>query len=242
MDGEPVPWREVIKFDSPNPPVLVAGRKVVTRALALDDAAQLFAENPRMRGYFSPKDANADPGSDEDIQDALDAWAAARRERVDGYVPAAMEYQTVQDPTPADLQLIQLQEKVTKDIGNLLGIDPEELAVSTTTRTYANIVDRRKDRINDTYAPYMSAITDRLSMPDVTKRGVRTRFNLDDFLKADPLTRAQVQQIQEGMGVTDAAEIRQAEGLPPRVIRPAAPQPRQVAATVGEPVLEVEAA
>ena len=221
MSGEPVPWSEVIRFDSPNPALLVAGRKPIARALALDDAAELFAENPRVRGYFSPRDPNADPADDQDIIDALDAWALARRQRVDGYVPAAMTYQTVQDPTPADLQLIQLQEKATKDIANLLGIDAEELAVSTTTRTYANIVDRRKDRINDTYAPYMSAITDRLSMPDVTRDGHRVRFNLDDYLRADPKTRAEVQQIYAGMGVTDPSEVRRDEGKPPRVITPA---------------------
>lgn len=240
MDGEPVPWSEVIRFDSPNPPLLVAGRKAIVRALALDDAAQLFAENPRMRGYFSPKDANADPGSDDEIQDALDAWAVARRERVDGYVPAALDYNTVQDATPADLQLVALQEKATKDLANALGIDPEELAVSTTSRTYANIVDRRKDRVNDTYAPYMLAITERLSMPDVTKRGVRVRFNLDDYLRADPKTRAEVNQIYAGMGVTDAAEIRAEEGKPPRDIDPPA-APRPIPATVGEPVNEITA-
>jgi HK97 family phage prohead protease len=243
MDGEPVPWAEVIRFDSPNPALLVAGRKAITRALALDDAAQLFAENPRMRGYFSPKDAGADAGTDEEIQDALDAWATARRERIDGYIPAAMDYKTVQDPTPADLQLIQLQEKATKDIANALGIDPEELAVSTTSRTYANVVDRRKDRINDTYSPYMLAITERLTMPDVTKRGVRVRFSLDDYLRADPKTRAEVQQIYKNMGVTDAEEIRQEEGKPPREIEEPAPPapPVPIPATVGEPVEAIEA-
>lgn len=240
MQGEPVPWSEVIRFDSPNPAVLVAGRRAILRALALDDAAQLFAENPRMRGYFSPTDAQADPGTDEEIAAALDAWKLARQQRVDGYVPAALRYETVQDPTPADLQLIQLQEKATKDLANALGIDPEELAVSTTTRTYANIVDRRKDRVNDTYAPYMLAITERLSMPDVTKPGVTVRFNLNDYLKADPKTRAEVQQIYVAMGATDAAEVRQEEGRAPREI--AAPEPpRRVQATVGEPVRQLEA-
>lgn len=243
MNGEPVPWSEVIRFDSPNPALLLAGRKAIARAIALDGAAELFANNPRMRGYFTPKDTNAEAAADEEIQDALDAWAIARRERIDGYIPGAMEYNTVQDPTPADLQLIQLQEKATKDLANALGIDPEELAVSTTSRTYANVVDRRKDRINDTYSPYMLAITERLSMPDVTKRGVSVRFNLNDYLRADPKTRAEVQAIYEGMGVTDAAEIRQQEGLPPRAVEkpePVAP-PVPIPATVGDPMPELQA-
>ena len=75
MAGEPVPWSEVIRFDSPNPAVLVAGRRAIVRALALDDAAQLFAENPRMRGYFAPRDPSADPAGDTEIAEALEAWA-----------------------------------------------------------------------------------------------------------------------------------------------------------------------
>ena len=150
MNGEVVPFSEVIRFDSPNPAVLAVGRATIVRALALEDAAELFAENPRMRGYFSPAEPGVDPSADEDIKDALDDWVLARQRRVDGYVPAALNYTTVQDPTPADLQLIQQQDKATRDIANLLGIDPEDLGVSTTSRTYANVVDRRKDRINDT--------------------------------------------------------------------------------------------
>lgn len=241
MGGEFVPNDQVIQFDSPNPGLLTTGRRAIARAIALIDAANLFADNPRMRGYFTPKE-NADPGSDDDIQDALDAWADARRERVDGYVPPALEYNTVQDATPQDLQLIQMEEKATKDLANLLGIDPEELAVSTTTRTYANIVDRRKDRINDTYAPYMMAITQRLSMDDVTKRSQSVRFSLDDYLKADPKTRAEVQQIYHGMGVTDAAEVRREEGLPPGGANLAVGRPPvRAVATVGRPPLEVTA-
>lgn len=237
MGGEWVPYSQVIRFDSPNAPLLTAGQKVITRAIALAEAAQLFAENPRMRGYFAPKDASVDPGNTEAIQDALDAWALARKERVDGYVPAALDYNTVQDATPADLQLVALADKAAKDTANMMGLDPEDVGQSTTSRTYQNGVDRRKDRVNDTLSPYMAAITQRLTMPDVTKRGVRVRFNLDDFLRADPKTRAEVQQIYHGMGVTDAAEIREVEGLPPRAIeapqlRPAvpAPAPEEVAA------------
>jgi len=249
MAGEPVPWSDVIRFDSPNPAVLVAGQGAIKRAIALDQAATLYASNPQARGYFSPADPNADPGTDDDIRAALDAWALARRERVDGYVPASMTYNTVQNPTPVELQLVQMQQRADLALANMLGIDPEDLGINTTSRVYQNAIDRRKDRVNDVLAPYMRAITDRLGMPDVTKRGVTVRFVLDDYLKADPLTRAQVQETYSRMGVTDAAEIRENEGLPPRVIHTpaAAPSaaslpPRRVPSTTGEPVGQLQAA
>lgn len=235
MGGEPVPFDEVMRFDSPNPGLLECGSKAICRALALDAAAELYAGNPQARGFFTPTDPATDPGDDAKIIAALDAWQTARQERLDGYVPAALKYNPVNNPTPVELQLVEMKRQANLDIANEMGLDPEDLGLSTTSRTYQNATDRRKDRINDTYAPYMRAITDRLSMPDVTKTGERVRWSLDDYLKADPKTRAEVQQIYHTIGVTDSQEIRHEEGLPPRAITlPAAPRP--IPATVGDPV------
>jgi hypothetical protein len=219
MGGRQVPYDQVIRFDSPNPGLLAGGAatKTIGRAVALDHAAQLYATSPRRRGFFTPQDG-VDPASDEAIRDALDEWEKASADRVDGYVPAALQYNAIQDSTPAELQLVQMQQRVTLDLANALGIDPEDLGVNTTSRTYQNATDRRQDRINETLAPYMRAITDRLAMPDVTREGVRVRFGLRDYLKADPRTRAEVQQIHAGLGVIDATDIRDEEGYEARTV------------------------
>lgn len=235
MDGEPVPFAEVIRFDSPNPPLLVAGERAIRRALALDDAADLYATNRRMRGYFSPSDPNVDPGDDQEIMDALDEFARARQERLDGYVPAALTYNQIQDPTPAELQIISQQNRADLAIANLIGIDPEDLGINTTSRTYQNAVDRRQDRVNDVLAPYMEAVLGRLSMPDVTPPGQRARFQLDNYLKADPKTRAEVQQTYHDMGVIDAQDVQREEGIPRKVIK--APTPLRPAAPGGRPAV-----
>jgi hypothetical protein len=229
MEGKPVPFREVIRFDSPNPAFLTAGERAIRRAIALDEAADLYATNRRMRGFFTPADGTVDPADDDEIEDMLTDFASAREQRLDGYVPAALKYNQVQDPTPAELQIIAQQQRADLAIANALGIDPEDLGINTTSRTYQNATDRRQDRINDVLSPYMRAITDRLSMPDVTKRGYAARFWLNDYLKADPKTRAEVQQAYRDMEVIDAGDIQTAEGLPqkqiepPRTPRPAVP-------------------
>lgn len=218
MEAKPVPFREVLRFDSPNPAFLEAGERAIRRAIALDDAADLYAGNRQMRGYFTPSDVNVDPGSDDEISQMLADWAKAREQRLDGYVPAGVVYNQVQNPTPAELQIIAQQQRADLAIANAIGIDPEDLGINTTSRTYQNATDRRKDRINDVLSPYMKAITDRLSMPDVTKRGTVARFWLDDYLKADPKTRAEVQQLYRDMEVIDSADIQRSEGLPPKQI------------------------
>lgn len=214
MYGDRVPASEVIRFDSPNPGLLQAGGRAVRRALLLDTTSALYADNPRPLDYFSPTEG-ADPIGDDDVAGLLQEWEANRKRRSTAYVPAALTYNQVDAPTPVDLQLDAQLKAAKLDIANATGLDPEDLGVSTTSRTYQNGVDRRQDRINDTLSPYMAAIAQRLSMPDVTKRGYLVSFDLDEYLRADPLTRASVyEKAGAGAWMTDD-EARAEEGRPP---------------------------
>jgi HK97 family phage prohead protease len=205
--------RNVIRFDSPNPGMLDAGRSAIRRARFLDDMAEMYAKNPRPLDYFSPSE-DADPIDDEEIAGVLADWNAARRAGSTAYIPAALKYNVVDVPTPADLQLLPQSDRATREIGNVAGLDTEDYGVSTTSRTYQNAIDRRQDRINDTLAPFMRAITDRLSMRDVTPPGHHVVFDLDDYLRADPLTRWQVYEIGLDNRVIDPEEVRAREGIP----------------------------
>lgn len=214
VDGKPVDAGNVIRFDSPNLPLLEHGARTIRRAAQLEQTAETYASDPRMLGFFTPAEG-ADPAADEDILAMLDDWSAARRARSTGYVPAALKYNPDPMLTPVELQLADLQMRATVAIADLFGLDPEDFGVSTTSRTYQNAIDRRQDRINETYAPYLRAIEDRLSMGDVTPPGRRVAFDLDAFLRADPRTRAETYQIHKGMGTLTAEEIREEEDRPP---------------------------
>jgi hypothetical protein len=213
IDTEVVPGSDMIRFDSPNPPLLKAARRAIRRAVLLERAAERYAESPRALGYFTPTEG-ADPADDEEIAELLADWSDARNSNAEGYVPAALQYNVLQNPSPADLQLVQLQAKASLDIANAIGLDPEDLGISTTSRTYQNATDRRQDRINDVLAPYMRAVTDRLSMTDVTRRGYRVDFDLADYLKADPVTRATVYEKLYSLGAITVDEIRSDDGRP----------------------------
>lgn len=233
VEGRPVDKTRIIVFQSPNRPLLTDGGRTIKRALALDRAAELYAENPRPQDFFTPADPTVgDPGDDSKIQDALRKWALWRRKGVTGYVPAALKYNQVVQPTPADLQLVQLQDKATRDIANMVGVDAEDLGISTTSRTYQNDTSRRQDKINEVLATYAAAVAGRLSMNDVTWPGRTVRVGFDAYLRADPLTRAQVDDIRLRQGTVTVEEIREREGQPalPAGYRP----PLQVQATVGE--------
>ncbi|MFE9748454.1 phage portal protein [Saccharothrix saharensis] len=234
VDGKPVSASEVIRFDSPNPAVLKVCGRAIKRAVLFDQTARLYADNPRPLDYFTPVDST-DPASDEEILDILRTWEDARRRQATGYVPAALEYHSVDVPTPHDLQLVELQRQVTLELANALGVDPEDLGVSTTSRTYANAVDRRRDRINDVLAPYMRAITDRLSMGDVTRRGYHVVFDLDDYLKSNPTERFAVYEKGLALGVWTVDDIRRKEGEPPMSAPAPAPEVAPASVDASDP-------
>jgi HK97 family phage prohead protease len=225
VDGKPIPHSRVIRFDSPNPGVLKVGGRAIRRAIALDQAANMYADDPRPLDYFTPGEG-ADPASDDDVKTILAQWKAARKERSTAYVPASLMYHSVETPSPSDLQLVELQQQASLDIANALGIEPEDLGISTTSRTYQNAVDRRRDRINDVLSPYMRAITDRLSMGDVTRRGYQVAFDLDDYLRANPTERWAMYQTAKNIGAITVEEIRDEERLPP-LPAGAEPEPEQ---------------
>lgn len=214
VDGKPVSGAEIIRFDSPNPALLVVGAKVIRRAILLDAAASLYADDPRPLDFFTPTDG-AEEISDDDVEAIIEKWRAARRKRSTAWVPRAMTYNSVDAPSPQQLQLVELQKQASLDLANALGIDPEDLGISTTSRTYTNAIDRRRDRINDVLSPYMRAITDRLSMNDVTRRGRRVIFDLDDYMKANPTERWNTYKIAREIHAVTIEEIRAEENLPP---------------------------
>jgi hypothetical protein len=213
VNGGPVSGSDMLRFDSPNGPLLAHGARAIRRALKLAQASEMYADDPEARAYWVPREG-ADPADDEQVTEMLDSYAEARRTRAEAYIPAAVERVAISSSSPADLQLVQLQQRSDLEIANLMGLDPEDLGISTTSRTYANATDRRQDRLNNVLTPIMKAITDRLSMNDITKRGYRVAFNLNDYMKADPATRWETHSIAIDKGVKSVQEVRADEGLP----------------------------
>lgn len=206
----------LIRFDSPNEGLLVAGARAIRTCLSLDAAAARYAEEPMPLGYFSPSEG-ADPDDEEDdevITGILDNWKTARQTRATGYVPAALKYNPVQF-TPEQMQLADSRQHAVLEIARLAGIDPEELGVSTTSRTYANHFDRRKNFLDFALGPYVTAVQERLSMNDVSPRGYYARFNLDAYLRTDTKSRYEAYKIGIEVGAIDKSEVRNLEDRPP---------------------------
>ena len=206
VDGKKVPDNQLIRFDSPNDALLIAGARAIRTCLLLDAASQRYAEGAPPLDYFTPTEG-ADPAEDSEIVEILDAWKAARQTRSTGYVPAALKY-NIGGWNPEQLQLAEARQHAVLEIARVAGVDPEELGVSTTSRTYQNQQDRRKNFVDFTLGGYRQAVEDRLTMGDVTPRGYTARFNLSEFMRSDDKTRMEIAATGKEKGVLSTSEAR----------------------------------
>jgi hypothetical protein len=213
IDGLQVPDDQVIRFDSPNPALLVHAARAIRTCLTLDSTAARYASDPLPLGYFTPRDGSR-PREDEDlIETLLTKWEIARNRRVWGYIGGAWEAKTLQF-NAEQIQLSEQRQHAVLEIARAAGIDPEDLGVSTTSRTYQNSEQRRQDLIDFTFAPYVAAIEQRLSMGDVTPRGYEVKVNFDGFLRSDTKSRMEAYKIGVEVGAYTQDEIRELEDRP----------------------------
>jgi hypothetical protein len=232
------------RFDSPNPGVLRANARAVRIALKLDRLTEMYADNPALREYFTDNDeVDGDLMEDGEIAGFLAEWNGARQYSPVGWIPSNVKRADVANPSPKDLTLTDLRTQVMLSIANGLGVDPEDLGVSTTSRTYFNSVDKKQDKINRTYAPFMQALTDRLGMGDITRRGQAPRFDLTDYLKSDPVTQSTYWKALQDMGVVDAQWIGEQAGVPAEVVtRAQQTPPAEVPVQNSRPALRIASA
>ena len=219
VDGVFVPNRDIIRFDSPNPPLLVHAARAIRTALLLDTTAGRYANEPIGIGYFQPDDSGVDPFEDEDDPEAatskfLTDWANARRAHAWGWIPPGVKLGDGTGFSPKDLQLADARQQAVLEIARAMVIDPEDLGVSTTSRTYQNREDRLRDFLTITLGAYISAVQDRLSMKDVTPRGSYARISPDGLLRSDIMTRLQAYKLGREVGVYDDDRIAELEDIP----------------------------
>jgi hypothetical protein len=239
-------WPDIaglIRFDSPNGGLLTASTAIRTY-IALARTAGRTADGMPPVDWFTPAegaDPVGEPVGDETqeeadaraIREILEAWYLARQQRTTAYVPASLKYNR-DGFNPEQLQLSQAREFAVTEIARLTGIDAEELSVSTTSRTYFNAQDRRRQRLESVLGPYMTAIEGRLSMADLTPFGYRVVFDTSSYLRLDDQAAAQTDQVLITSRVLTPDEARAKRGLEPLGLEEPAPTPAALPAAQQE--------
>jgi HK97 family phage portal protein len=185
-----------------------AGR-TIRAAIELEKAAEIYAKEPLPTMVLKSTGTNL---PSERIKSLLESWKISRQNRSTAFLNADIELQAL-GFDPKQLQLSEARQYIALELARQAGIPAYFLSAESTSMTYSNATSERRSLIDFSLRPILTAIESRLSMSDFTPNGTHVRFDLDDFLRGNPLERAQIYQILSTIGAMTVEEIRKAEDL-----------------------------
>jgi len=214
VDGKAVPQSGVgslIRFDGPDEGFLHRAGKTVNAAVYLENAALNYAKEPAPSMILKSTGTNLPA---ERIQSLLSAWKNARQNRSTAFLNADVDLKEF-GYDPKTLQLTEARQYVALELSRACGIPAYFLSAESTSMTYSNTVNERRSLVDFSLRPILKAIEERLSLPDFLPNPVMCRFDLDDFLRGNPLERAQVYEILNRIGAMSVEQIQREEDLIP---------------------------
>ena len=203
----------LVTFQSLLPGVLETGGRTIQAALDIQKAASVAAATPMATGFI--KNSGADL-PEAQIQGLLASWRAARNSRSTAYLTSTLDYQPV-GYSPKDMTYNESSEYLSTEIARLMNCPAAMISSDmNNSMTYQNILDGRKEFVAYSLQPYISAIENRLSMDDITRRGNVVRFALDEtFLRADTMARLLAIEKMLTLDLITVDEARALEELSP---------------------------
>jgi HK97 family phage portal protein len=203
----------LVTFQSLLPGVLETGGRTIQAALDIQKAASVAAATPMATGFI--KNSGADL-PEAQISGLLAAWKAARNNRSTAYLTSTLDYQPV-GYSPKDMTYNESSQYLATEISRLMNIPAYYISADmNNSMTYQNIIDGRKEFVAYSLQPFISAIENRLSMDDITRRGNIVRFALDEtFLRADTLKRLEAIEKMLTLGLITVEQAQALEELSP---------------------------
>lgn len=207
IDGEVVtnPEKHLIRFDGPDEGILFSGAVTLKTALLLEAAVRRYARLDIPLGFLQDEEGTLE---EDETQELLNAWEAARIKRSTGYLPKGLKY--VNPMFNAEqLQLGDARNFQSQEIARLMNLPASTVNAPTNdSLTYSTTESNRRELVDMTFAPYQQAIEQRLSMGDVTPNGTVVAFDLGKFLRGDMKTVVETgaAAVREGLMTVD--EVR----------------------------------
>jgi HK97 family phage portal protein len=212
VDGSVVPTQGIgslVVFYGLDEGILNRAGRTIRAAHALEQAAETFAKEPVPLQVLKSNGTNLPA---ERIAKLLEAWRAARLNKSTAFLNADVELQAL-GIDPAKLQLNEARQYVALELARACNLPAYFVSAETTSMTYSNTQSERRGLIDFSLRPILTAIEQRLSMPDFVSSTTEIRFSLDDFLRGNALERAQVYQILNTIGAMSVEQIREEEDL-----------------------------
>lgn len=209
IDGRAVPNEDIKVFMGMDEGLLNRAGQTLKAGAWLERVALTYAREPapltviKSSGTSMPADR---------IRSLLDSWSKARKERSTAFLNADVVIEKL-GFNPSEIQLNEARQYISVELARAVGIPAWFLSSDPQSNTYSNAINQRRDLIDYSLRPMMTIIEQRLSQNDFLPSGQYARYDLDDFLRGNPLERAQVYQILNQIGAMTIDEIREEEDM-----------------------------
>jgi HK97 family phage portal protein len=153
---------------------------------------------------------------EEQITGLLGAWKLARQQRSTAYLSSTLRFEPT-NFSPKDMLYNEAKQMLATEIARLCNTPAYLLSADlNNSLTYSNVIDERRQFVDYTLRPFISAIEERLSMDDLTARGNEVRFEIDEtFLRSDALTRLAVIEKMLALNLITLDQAKEMENLSP---------------------------
>lgn len=196
IDGFPVDPADLVVFTGLDEGLLARGGNTIKSAIALERAARDFAENPSPQMLLTPNGMALDKAKTGGL---LDTFRNRRKTHAAiSFVNADLKLEKF-GFDPKSIQLNEARNYVALELCRLANLPAYFADAQQSTFTYSNALDKRRDLVDFAFRNIMSSIEERMSFPDFVSLGQEVKFDLDDFLRGNPMERAQVYQILNGI-------------------------------------------
>jgi HK97 family phage portal protein len=215
LDGYLTPVTGVgslIMFSGIDEGILNRGGRTITTALELEKAVSRMAAEPNPTMVI--KNTGVDLPA-EQVSSLLASWAAARQKRSTAYLSGPLDVTTF-GYDAQQMELSQSRLNTASEIARMCNIPAWYLNAESASATYSNVSAERRSLVDFSLRPYMSCVEERLSMNDLTPRGQTVRFDLDDYLRGNPLEQIEVLTKMLEAGLINVDEAREEMDLAPR--------------------------
>lgn len=182
VNGEPVAASAVVHIPGPHDGILGYGKRTIRMGTAMDRAAVETAERPFRVELHNETDV-------ELLDEEIDALITRTRNALadnGGILYTSRGVSARLHQSAAEHLLIEGRNANAVDVARMLGI-PAALLDSNaggTSMTYTNTRDKLAEFVDFGLGMYMGAISARLSLNDVTPRGSRVAFALEEAINA----------------------------------------------------------
>ena len=215
LDGYLTPITGVgslIMFSGIDEGILNRGGRTISTALELEKAVSRMAAEPNPTMVIKNSGVDLPP---EQVSSLLAQWKQARATRSTAYLSGPLDVTTF-GYDAGQMQLTESRLNTAAEIARMCNIPAWYINAESASATYSNVSQERRSLVDFSLKPFMSCISERLSMNDITPRGQVVRFDLDDYLRGNPLEQIEVLGKMLEYGLIDVEEAREEMDLAPR--------------------------